>query len=93
MVARGLGSEPLAERVQALLSATEDADSLDRREGCAEALHLAEGVVAAADQAKRPRVGLGEPERGDSARGAGSQLPKTASLDDCGELAASLVLE
>ena len=66
-----LGANPPAELLEPLLRPAVDDDVLDRRHRLADALHLALGLPAAAEDAERRDAGSSEELRGDAARGAG----------------------
>ena len=62
-----LGSDLLAELLEPLLGTAVDDDTLDRRDGFADAGDLGLGLPAAADHAERRRAGLREVRRRDAA--------------------------
>ena len=76
-----LGANPLAELLESFLRPAVDDDVLDRRHGLPDALHLALGLPAAAEDAERRDAGSSEELRGDAARGAGPELAELVRLD------------
>ena len=76
-----LGADLLAERAQALLRAAIGDDALDPRQRFADAGDLALGLPAAADDAERPGLRLGQILGRNAAGGAGAQLAHPVGLD------------
>ena len=83
----GFGADLLAEREQALLRPAVGDDLLDPGQRLPDARDLALGLPAAADDAERARVRLGQVLRRDPARGAGAQLAHPVGLDHGRQLA------